>query len=61
MRALTVDKSLGILLVEQQIDIARDLADRFVVMDRGAIVHRGQIEELDRTENLAELVGLTDA
>lgn len=61
MRALTVDKSLGILLVEQRIDIARDLADRFVVMDRGAIVHRGQIEELDRTENLAELVGLTDA
>ncbi|MEC7763004.1 MAG: ATP-binding cassette domain-containing protein [Pseudomonadota bacterium] len=61
MRALTVDKSLGILLVEQRIDIARDLADRFVVMDRGAIVHQGQIEELDRTENLAELVGLTDA
>ena len=32
---------MAILLVEQYFEFARDLADRFYVMDRGAIVHSG--------------------
>jgi urea transport system ATP-binding protein len=32
---------MAILLVEQYFDFARELADRFVIMERGAIVHRG--------------------
>jgi ABC-type branched-chain amino acid transport systems, ATPase component len=59
MKALTADKSLSILLVEQRIDIAQELADRFVVIDRGRIAHAGAIGELDASESLAELVGLT--
>jgi urea transport system ATP-binding protein len=34
-------KDMAILLVEQYFDFARDLADRFVVMERGEIVQRG--------------------
>ncbi|WP_210495922.1 urea ABC transporter ATP-binding subunit UrtE [Microvirga antarctica] len=34
-------KDMAILLVEQYFDFARDLADRFVVMERGAIVQYG--------------------
>lgn len=30
---------MAILLVEQYFDFARDLGDRFFVMDRGEIVH----------------------
>jgi urea transport system ATP-binding protein len=38
--------SMAILLVEQYFDFARDLADRFAVMDRGEIVLAGTREEL---------------
>jgi urea transport system ATP-binding protein len=41
---------LAILLVEQYFDFARDLADRIVVMDRGAIVADGSREELDEAD-----------
>ncbi|EIM28150.1 urea ABC transporter ATP-binding subunit UrtE [Microvirga lotononidis] len=34
-------KDMAILLVEQYFDFARDLADRFVVMERGEIVQHG--------------------
>jgi urea transport system ATP-binding protein len=37
---------LSVLLVEQYLDFARELADRFVIMDRGSIVARGAISEL---------------
>jgi urea transport system ATP-binding protein len=37
---------MAILLVEQYFDFARDLADRFAVMDRGQIVLAGTREEL---------------
>lgn len=33
--------NMAILLVEQYFDFARELADRFVIMERGAIVHQG--------------------
>lgn len=35
--------TMGILLVEQYFDFARDLADTFAVMDRGAIVISGKM------------------
>jgi len=41
-RAITYLRSLGeiaIVLVEQYFDFARDLGDRFAVMDRGSVVY----------------------
>jgi urea transport system ATP-binding protein len=38
---------LSVLLVEQYLDFAKELADRFVIMDRGSIVARGAIAELN--------------
>lgn len=38
---------MAILLVEQYFDFARDLADRFVVMERGEIVQRGDRSALE--------------
>ena len=41
---------IAILLVEQFFDFARELADMFVVMDRGEIVMQGRPGELDEDE-----------
>jgi urea transport system ATP-binding protein len=38
---------MAILLVEQYFDFARDLADRFVVMERGEIIHQGNRSALE--------------
>src|SRR5438067_4915646 len=38
--------TMSILLVEQYLDFAKELADRFYIMDRGAIVAAGPIAEL---------------
>jgi branched-chain amino acid transport system ATP-binding protein len=59
MKLLTRSKTLSILLVEQRVDLAQQFADRFVVMDRGQITHRGMICELEDQRRLAELVGLS--
>jgi urea transport system ATP-binding protein len=40
---------MAILLVEQYFEFARDLADRFAVMDRGEIVIAGERSEMDET------------
>jgi urea transport system ATP-binding protein len=40
-------KQMAIVLVEQYLDFARDLGDRFSVMDRGAIVYTCQRNDLD--------------
>ena len=40
---------MAILLVEQYFEFARDLADRFAVMDRGAVVVSGIGSEMDET------------
>jgi branched-chain amino acid transport system ATP-binding protein len=61
MRSLTQSKTLSILLVEQRVDLAQQLADRFAVMDRGRITHIGVIGELGDQRRLAELVGLSTA
>jgi urea transport system ATP-binding protein len=41
---------LAILLVEQYFDFARDLADRYAVMDRGRIVLSGARCEMEEAE-----------
>ena len=38
---------IGILLGEQYLDFCLDLADRFYIMDRGAIVAQGPIANLN--------------
>jgi urea transport system ATP-binding protein len=40
-------KDMAILLVEQYFDFARDLADRFVVMERGEIIQKGDRQALE--------------
>ena len=40
-------KDMAILLVEQYFDFARDLADRFVVMERGEIIRQGDRSALE--------------
>ena len=47
---LTERGDIAILLVEQFLDFARELADRFVVMDRGEVVMQGRPGELDEDD-----------
>jgi len=44
--SLRQQRTMGILLVEQYLDFARELADFFYIMDRGMIVQRGNVAEL---------------
>src|SRR5258708_4807522 len=37
---------LSVLLVEQYLDFAKELGDRFVILDRGSVVAGGEINEL---------------
>ena len=43
-------KQMAIVLVEQYLDFARDLGDRFSVVDRGAIVYSSERQNLNETE-----------
>src|SRR5918993_5432410 len=47
VRHLKKAAGIAILLVEQYLHFARELADRVYVMDRGAIVHCGPAADLD--------------
>ncbi len=42
----TLKGEMSILLVEQYLDFAKELGDRFVIMDRGSAVAQGEIAEL---------------
>jgi len=42
----TLKGEMSILLVEQYLDFAKELGDRFVIMDRGSVVAQGEIGEL---------------
>ncbi|MES2098816.1 MAG: urea ABC transporter ATP-binding subunit UrtE [Pseudomonadota bacterium] len=42
--------TMAIVLVEQYFDFARDVADAFVVMDRGQVVLAGASEDLDEAQ-----------
>lgn len=41
---------MTILLVEQYLDFARELADRVVIMDRGEVVFTGDATDLDKSD-----------
>ena len=41
---------IAILLVEQYLDFARDLADRFAILDRGEVAAEGSAADLDSPE-----------
>jgi branched-chain amino acid transport system ATP-binding protein len=59
LRAVVAERSLALLLVEQRADIALDLCERCLVMDRGRVVHEGPSDALrDDEARLAGLVGL---
>ncbi len=46
IRLLRQEGKMGILLVEQYLDFAKELGDTFAIMDRGAVVAHGAIGEL---------------
>ena len=58
IRRVTESRALTVLLVEQRVDIALDIASRCLIMDRGRIVHEGASAALrqDRTQ-LESLLG----
>jgi branched-chain amino acid transport system ATP-binding protein len=59
VRSLAADNSVSILLVEQRIEVAFDLAERYVVMDRGRVVQDGATADLrERKDELPGLMGL---
>jgi urea transport system ATP-binding protein len=41
---------MAIVLVEQYFEFARDLADRFTVMDRGEVVLAGDKADMNETD-----------
>jgi urea transport system ATP-binding protein len=47
IRYLRDQKRMAILLVEQYVDFALELADRVTVLDRGAVVMQGKADDLD--------------
>ncbi len=59
IRRITAEGSMAVLLVEQRVDIALDLSDRCLVMDRGRTVYEGRSEELQGDDSrIASLLGI---
>lgn len=59
IRKIVQSGSIALLLVEQRVDIALDLSDRCMVMDRGRCVFEGASAALAHDEaRLADLMGL---
>jgi urea transport system ATP-binding protein len=48
IRSLAAGGQMAILLVEQYYDFARSLADRYLVMERGEIVARGEGADMEK-------------
>jgi branched-chain amino acid transport system ATP-binding protein len=46
---------VAVLIVEQQIDVALSIADRAVVIERGAITLSGTAEELKRDRRVQDI------
>ncbi len=58
LRAVMAEGSLAMILVEQRIDIALDLSDRCLVMERGRVVFVGDSADLRAgNETFAALIG----
>jgi len=47
---LVTKGDIAIILVEQYFDFAKELADKYVVMDRGEVVMAGAPSELDEAD-----------
>ena len=59
IREIVASRTLGLLLVEQRVDIALELSHRCVVMDRGRLVYEGASEQLSVDHGrIAALMGL---
>jgi branched-chain amino acid transport system ATP-binding protein len=59
IRRMVVDEGTALILVEQHAELALSLTDDALVLERGAVVHRGPSSELARdTELLERLIGL---
>jgi len=57
IRMLADRGDMAILLVEQYYDFARELADQYVVMERGAVLAQGQGVNME-TDGVRSLVGI---
>ena len=61
IRKIVAHGSLALLLVEQRVDIALDISQRCVVMDRGRCVFQGPSEDVsEEGPALAALMGLVE-
>tara|TARA_B100001248_G_scaffold59207_1_gene40485 strand:+ start:431 stop:1126 length:696 start_codon:yes stop_codon:yes gene_type:complete len=49
IKKLNTDHGMTVILVEQKLPIARKVADKFVILDRGSNVHSGLMKELDES------------
>ncbi len=59
IKAMLTDRRIAIVLVEQHTDIALDLTQAAIVLERGAVAHRAPSGELQNdTATLDRLVGL---
>lgn len=59
MQTMLADRRVAIVLVEQHTDIALELAQDAIVLERGAVAHRARSAELQNdTATLDRLVGL---
>ena len=50
IRSLVTKGVIAIILVEQYFDFAKELADKYVVMDLGEVVRAGAPSELDEAD-----------
>jgi urea transport system ATP-binding protein len=57
IRMLADRGDMAILLVEQYYDFARELADQYLVMQRGEVIARGQGKDME-TEGVRQLVAI---
>ena len=46
VRMLCRDMGMGVLIIEQKLTFIQKVADKFTIMDRGAVVAKGDITEL---------------
>lgn len=59
IKTLTKSKAFAVVLIEQILDIALDLSDRCIVMDRGHIIHEATSDNLRQNADFVEeLMGL---
>ena len=59
MKLMLADRRIAIVLVEQHTDVALELTQAAIVLERGQVAHRAPSEELARdTATLERLVGL---